>query len=89
MYKWLKNMLILLIALGVYYLVAYVVVVTTINSPAVTKAIDDYNQQQILAGHPELVTSPAEQIAASFQALFPVPIALTLIGILLSKWIQF
>lgn len=77
MYKWLKNMLILLIALGVYYLVAYVVVVTTINSPSVSAAI-------IAAGG-----SPAEQIAVSFQALFPVPIALTLIGILLSKWIQF
>nr|MDO8135045.1 hypothetical protein [Candidatus Njordarchaeum guaymaensis] len=77
MYLWLRHIVVLLIALGLYYVVAYLVVVTTIRSPAISAAI-------IASG-----STPAEQVAASFQALFPVPIFLVIIGIVLSKWVQF
>nr|MDO8098820.1 hypothetical protein [Candidatus Njordarchaeota archaeon] len=77
MYRWVKHIFTLLIALGLYYAVTYLVIVGTINSPSVSEAI-------ITAG-----STPAEQIATSFQALFPVPFLLVIVGIVLSKWIQF
>jgi hypothetical protein len=77
MYRWLKHIITLLIVLGLYYVVAYLAVVTTINAPTVSAAI-------VADGG-----SPAAEIGASFQALFPVPIFLVVIGIVLSKWIQF
>jgi hypothetical protein len=77
MYRWLKHIITLLIALGLYYVVAYLAVVSTINAPTVRAAIIDDGG------------SPAAEIGASFQALFPVPIFLVIIGIVLSKWIQF
>jgi hypothetical protein len=77
MYRWVKHIITFLLALGLYYAVAYLAVVSTINAPTVSAAI-------IAAG-----STPAEETGAMFQALFPVPFFLVIIGIVLSKWIQF
>lgn len=74
---WFKHVVVLTLGLLIFYVVSYVVIYETIMSPATKAAI-------IAAGE-----SPSAEIGASVEALFPFPLILWGIGVLLSKWISF
>jgi hypothetical protein len=72
-----RHVLILTMALLIYYAVTFIIVYTTIMSQSVKSAI-------ISDGG-----NPANQVGASISALFPFPAILWLIGVILGKWIAF
>lgn len=73
----LRNIMILTLALLFYYAVAYLTISITINSaPIATKIIANGGD-------------PRAQVAASVQALFPIPFVLWIMGVALCKWVVF
>lgn len=77
MNAWLRHVVVMTVALLLYYIVTYVVIYATIMSPATSAAI-------IADG-----VSPSAEIASSIGALFPIPAILWLLGVVLSRWIAF
>jgi hypothetical protein len=81
---WLKHVALLTLGLLIFYAVSYIVIYTTIMSPATSAAIV---AASIKTGNPGL--TPGAEIASSVGAIFPAPFVLWVIGVILCKWIAF
>jgi hypothetical protein len=81
---WFRHVAALTLGLVIFYAVSYIVIYASIMNPATVAAI---RAASIATNNPGL--TPGAEISSAFGAMFPVPLVLWIVGVVLSKWVSF